>query len=179
MSTYENVSFQVQKGQAVELRALLPDHAATLRALLAEPELSPHIVMRGDRLSGAAQDKLVHRMVNAQDPGAVHAGIYCSEVPDLIGIISLQCWNRRTGSALLGYMLDPAWWGRGFATEAVGLMLNYAHQELGITEVEGRCRGSNLRSAKVMQKNGMQYMRSIPVITEKDEITMVFRLLHN
>lgn len=96
----------------------------------------------------------------------------------MIGIVALQNWNRREGTATLGYMLDPAWWGHGLATEAVGLFLNYSVHTLGITRIEGRCTGDNIRSERVMLKNGMKLERVMPKVGSLDDVMKVFTLLH-
>lgn len=178
MSTYETRQFPGQNGIAVGLRALRKEDAGALRSLLAHPELSTHIILRGEGTQQGAMNKLAHRMSHIYDPCALHAGIHCGVDSALIGTVSLQCWNRRNGTAILGYMLSPEWWGRGYATEAVGLMLNYGIHEMGITEVEGRCRDSNLRSARVMIKNGMKLKRVIPIVGSAGDEIKVFSLLH-
>lgn len=180
MITYDTVSFIAQQGTAVELRPLLPAEGDRLTALLSHPEVQPHIVMRcGAGSQRAVMDKLVHRMLYAYDPCALHAGIYIRGSQELIGTVSLQNWNRHEGKAVLGYMLHPAWWGAGFATEAVGLLLNYARQELGLAKVEGRCRGGNLRSERVMLKNGLTLDRVLPLADGSGDVMKVFTLLHN
>ncbi|WP_410514148.1 GNAT family N-acetyltransferase [Paenibacillus sp. BR2-3] len=178
MSTYDTIQFPGQNGVAVELRSMLPEDAAALRALLSHPELRRHIVMRREGSQSDSMDKLMSRMLHAYDPCALHAGIYRGGTDELIGTVSFQCWNRRNGTAILGYMLDPAWWGRGLATEAVGLMLYYGIKELGITQVEGRCKGDNIGSERVMIKNGMRLVRIIPVAGSLSDVIKVFRLLH-
>lgn len=79
----------------------------------------------------------MNRMLHGYDPGALHTGIYMLGQPELIGSVSLQNWNRQEGQAVLGYMLNPLWWGRGYATEALGLLLAYGFRELGLRKVEG------------------------------------------
>lgn len=177
MITYESVSFIAQQGTAVELRPLLPAESGRLKALLSHPDVQPHIVLRcGASSQQAVLDKLVHRMVYGYDPCALHAGIYARDRQELIGTVSLQNWNRHEGKAVLGYMLHPAWWGAGLATEAVGLLLNYARQELGLAKVEGRCRGDNLRSERVMLKNGLTLERVLPMADGSGDIMKVFTI---
>ncbi|KAA1187722.1 GNAT family N-acetyltransferase [Paenibacillus sp. FSL H7-0737] len=179
MSTYEAVSFQTQQGVAVDLRMIPPEDACHLQQLLSHPEVQAHIQIRTGAGSDLAQvEKLVNRMLFAFDPCALHAGIYLKEQQKLIGIVALQHWNRREGKATLGYMLDPAYWGGGLATEAVGLFLNYSVHTLGITRIEGRCRGDNIRSERVMLKNGMMLERVMPRVGSLDDVMKVFTLLH-
>ncbi|WP_310830058.1 GNAT family N-acetyltransferase [Paenibacillus pedocola] len=180
MITYETISLITQQGTAVELRPLQPAEAGRLQALLSHPEVQPHIVLRcGAGSQKAVLDKLVHRMIYAYDPCALHAGIYPRGGEELIGTVSLQNWNRHEGKAVLGYMLHPDWWGAGLASEAVGLLLGYARQELGLAKVEGRCRGDNLRSERVMLKNGLALERILPIADGSGDVMKVFTLLHN
>jgi [ribosomal protein S5]-alanine N-acetyltransferase len=60
--------------------------------------------------------------------------------------------------AEMGYWLATAEWGRGFATEAAGLLLVFALADLGIGEVLASCADANTRSANVLRKNGMRRM---------------------
>ncbi|OMF87822.1 GNAT family N-acetyltransferase [Paenibacillus sp. FSL R7-0273] len=178
MITYETVSFTARQGTAVELRPMLPAEADRLKTLLSHPEVQPHIVMRcGAGSQQAVLDKLAQRMIHAHDPCALHAGIYARGGQELLGTVSLQNWNRHEGKAVLGYMLHPDWWGAGFTTEAVGLMLGYAVQELGLQRIEGRCRGSNLRSERVMAKNGLALERVLPVADGSGDVIKVFGIV--
>lgn len=179
MITYGTISFHPQQGMAVDLRPMLAEDTDDLQRMLSHPEVRPHILMRyGAGSPYSYFEKLVNRMLYAFDPCELHAGVYLKEQQKLIGTVSLQNWNRREDKASLGYMVDPTWWGHGLATEAVGLLLKYAVQELGVTRVEGRCRGDNCRSERVMTKNGMMLERILPRVGTLDDVTKVFTLLH-
>jgi RimJ/RimL family protein N-acetyltransferase len=58
--------------------------------------------------------------------------------------------------ALLGYLVDPAHHGRGYATEAVRSMLDLAFGELGLRRVTAGCFADNVGSWRVMEKVGMR-----------------------
>lgn len=179
MSTYGAVLLETQQGVMVDLRQLVSEDAEALRQLLSNPEVQRHILVRsGARSVDSQVEKLVNRMLNAFDPCALHAGIYLKGQRELIGIVALQNWNRREGAATLGYMLNPAWWGCGLATEAVGMLLNYSAHTLGIRRIEGRCTGDNIRSERVMIKCGMILDRVMPRVGSSDDVMKVFTLLH-
>lgn len=179
MSTYEAIMGMALQGAAVELKSMASADGAVLRALLSHPEVQPHIQLRqGSSSQQGVLDKLVNRMLHGYDPCALHAGIYLKGQPELIGSVSLQNWNRHEGKAVLGYMLNPAWWGRGFATEALGLLLAYGFRELELLKVEGRCRGDNLRSEQVMLKNGLTLERTLPMADGSGDVMKVFQLMH-
>lgn len=179
MSTYETVTGMALQGTAVELRPMVYGDGAVLRSLLSHPEVRPHIQLRhGSSTQQGVLDKLVTRMLHGYDPCTLHAGVYVKGQPELIGSVSLQNWNRHEGKAVLGYMLNPVWWGRGFATEALGLLLDYGFRELELLKVEGRCRGDNLRSEQVMLKNGLTLERILPMPGGSGDVMKVFTLLH-
>lgn len=179
MSTYEAILFQMQQGIRVDLKLISSEDTRSLHQLLSHQDVQPHIVVRSDRGTDYAQvEKLVNRMVYASDPCALHAGIFLKDTQQLIGMVALQNWNRREGKATLGYILDPAWWGHGYATEAVGLFLSYSVHHLGITRIEGRCRGDNHRSERVMIKNGMSLERVMQRVGSLEDVMKVFTLLH-
>ncbi|OKP99747.1 GNAT family N-acetyltransferase [Paenibacillus sp. P46E] len=179
MSTFDTVLSMVRQGEKVELRTMPSTDAGVLSTLLMHPEVKPHILLRhGDSSPHTYLEKLVTRMLYAFDPCALHAGIYVRGRHELIGTASLQNWNRYENKAVLGYMLNPLWWGQGLATEAVGLLLDYAFQELGVMKIEGRCRGDNLRSERVMIKNGLTLERILPMPGSSGDVMKVFTLLH-
>jgi RimJ/RimL family protein N-acetyltransferase len=56
----------------------------------------------------------------------------------------------------LGYLLDPAHHGRGYATEMVRAALDLAFGELGLRRVTAGCFAGNIASWRVMEKAGMR-----------------------
>ena len=61
-----------------------------------------------------------------------------------------------TREGRLGYFLEPQHWGRGYATEAASLVLDFAFGELGAAVVRASCDERNSASERVMQRSGMQ-----------------------
>jgi RimJ/RimL family protein N-acetyltransferase len=62
---------------------------------------------------------------------------------------------RRT-VADIGYIFDPAYAGRGYATEAVTAMVAHAFDRLGIRRVTASCFADNLPSVRLLEKIGMR-----------------------
>lgn len=58
-------------------------------------------------------------------------------------------------TAEIGYWLGRAWWGRGFATEAVRRITAYGFETFDfLTRIEGHVFASNRASARVLEKAG-------------------------
>ena len=58
--------------------------------------------------------------------------------------------------ALLGYLVDPAYAGRGIATTVTAALLDRAFGELGLRRVTAGCFADNVASWRVMEKVGMR-----------------------
>jgi len=71
-----------------------------------------------------------------------------------IGWCSLTRWNPDYRSAALGYCLDDAAWGHGYATEAVRALLQWAFDTLDLNRVQAETDTRNVASARVLEKNG-------------------------
>jgi len=59
----------------------------------------------------------------------------------------------------VGYSLDPAYWGRGLATEIAAACLAHARSDLGLATVVAVTLPHNARSRRVLEKVGMAYDR--------------------
>lgn len=73
----------------------------------------------------------------------------------LVGFVRLGLGAHR--SAKLGYAVRFDCWGRGFATEAAGLLLNYGFRDLGLHRVTAACGPDNVGSIRVLEKLGYVY----------------------
>ncbi|MEA1903201.1 MAG: GNAT family N-acetyltransferase [Actinomycetota bacterium] len=74
---------------------------------------------------------------------------------EVIGELVLQLkWGGR--AAEIGYTLDPAWWGRGYATEASSALVEWLFSDERLTRVEGMLHPDNVASARVLEKVGMK-----------------------
>ncbi|MFZ4533604.1 MAG: GNAT family N-acetyltransferase [Alsobacter sp.] len=73
----------------------------------------------------------------------------------VVGSVSVQAGPGDV--AVLGYMVDPAWWGRGVATEAVQSLLDAMFALATIGAVTANVRVINPASRRVLVKCGFAY----------------------
>ena len=74
-----------------------------------------------------------------------------------------NAWTRaeitgqaRSTQAELGWVLDPARTGHGYATEALRELLRYCFQDLGVHRVTANCFLGNDTSWRLMERVGMR-----------------------
>ena len=83
--------------------------------------------------------------------------IRLKETGRLIGIVLY--FDEKDGVCEIGYGIGSAYWGKGFATEAVRRFLAYLFEEKGLRTVTASFFTGNDASRRVMEKCGMTYQR--------------------
>jgi RimJ/RimL family protein N-acetyltransferase len=74
----------------------------------------------------------------------------------LVGLIALVIGSKKYNSAEVWFKLNPAYWGKGFATEALNKILDFGFSDLKLRRIEAGCAVDNVASSKVLEKVGMQ-----------------------
>lgn len=67
----------------------------------------------------------------------------------------VECWE-------IGYNLGKKYWNKGYTTEAMRKVIDFASKQLKISEIVGRYAKENPASGNVMKKLGFNYEKDIP-----------------
>lgn len=97
-----------------------------------------------------------------------------------IGWCHLTEWDSVHRSASLGYCLDDAVWGHGYATEAARAVLQWAFDTLDLNRVQAETDTRNVASARVLEKIGFVRegtLREECVVNGEVSDTWVFGLI--
>ncbi|ETI70891.1 GNAT family N-acetyltransferase [Neobacillus vireti] len=79
---------------------------------------------------------------------------------DFIGLVSLDPHHEGVYPEI-SYQFLPDWWGSGYATEVVQVILNFALNELNLVKVVAETQTANKSSCKLLEKVGMELERTI------------------
>ena len=79
------------------------------------------------------------------------------ELGQPIGSISVVSRNDRAELVHIGYCIGKNWWHQGITTEALGAVLDFFFEEVGVNRVETRHDPNNPHSGAVMRKCGMKF----------------------
>lgn len=74
----------------------------------------------------------------------------------VIGSIYAAVRDRQHGSVEIGYRIDTAEWGQGYATEAAQQMLDFAIEQWQPQRIYARVVTENIGSVRVLEKIGME-----------------------
>ena len=75
----------------------------------------------------------------------------------MIGTCGFTRFHHEHNGAEIGYVLNPAYWGMGLASEAVQAVLRFGFTELRLHRIEARYMTGNDASRRVMEKCGMTF----------------------
>jgi ribosomal-protein-alanine N-acetyltransferase len=75
----------------------------------------------------------------------------------MIGTCGFTRFRYEADCGEIGYVLHPAYWGRGIATEAVEAVIRFGFQRLELNRIEAKFMEGNIASRRVMEKNGMTF----------------------
>ncbi len=75
----------------------------------------------------------------------------------MIGTCGFTRIDQANGVVEIGYVINPDYWGNGYATEAARKVMRFAFDELLVNRVEAKFMFGNDASLKVMSKIGMKF----------------------
>ncbi|MNH77814.1 Ribosomal-protein-serine acetyltransferase [compost metagenome] len=136
------------------LRKITPEDEMNLYNCISDPSVYPHLGLHS--FSSLFPSRLYRYFEESNRTlSTLHFAICLHEDVKLIGLVSLQKWDDKKGTAILGYCISPVHWNKGIATEAVRAVIEFGIQELGLKKIRGRCEEDNAASQQVMLNCGM------------------------
>ena len=99
----------------------------------------------------------------------------------MIGTCGFNYFDKINNSAEIGYVLNPAYWNQGIATEAVKTVIRFGFVELDLNRIEARHMIGNNPSGRVMEKCGMKHegiLRSAVLVGDEYKTVSVYSILY-
>ena len=86
-------------------------------------------------------------------------GVELKETGELIGDAGISEVEGKPDETEIGYCIGQQYRGRGYATELLNAVCSYVVSRFGIRVIYGRVVHGNEASAKVLEKNGYQFVK--------------------
>lgn len=143
-----------RSGERLCLRPLEVEEGEILRAYLNDPENHQYLA-RFRPLNGREEREWLEG-IHKQE-GEFLFGVALREEERLIGSCGLHRASLPNRSAELGILIgDPAFHGKGYGAEAIGLLLEYGFNSLGLHRVGLRVYANNERGIRCYEKCGFR-----------------------
>jgi RimJ/RimL family protein N-acetyltransferase len=139
-----------RRGETVELRTTEKADAEFLQRIVNDPRVRTGLGSF-EPINGPAEEEWIESL---GDRDGVHFVVAVDG--DAVGTIGLDDLNEVWGTAELGYMIAPAHWGHGYATDATRAICGYAFEERRIEKVVAKAYETNPASCRVLEKAGFE-----------------------
>ncbi|WP_099205745.1 GNAT family N-acetyltransferase [Scatolibacter rhodanostii] len=146
---YDN---EVLEGERIRLRKFAKADVDDVFAYASDEEATKY-------LTWGPFEKKKQALHNITDFYWSRPGIYAIELKSenkCLGCIDI-CLNIKDEKCEFGYVLNRHYWGHGYMTEALNLILSLCFDKLDLNRVEALHYTPNIASGKVMQKCGMKH----------------------
>ena len=139
-------------GDRIVLKGITGSDAGALRAMTENPRVYRYLPTFLFEKKYDDTHLVIERLYDEGFRESLILGIYLDGA--LAGIAEAYGFRDPIHKISVGYRLAEEFWGRGIATEALGLLTGYLLKEKGIEIITASTMLENSASAKVLQKNG-------------------------
>jgi UDP-4-amino-4,6-dideoxy-N-acetyl-beta-L-altrosamine N-acetyltransferase len=141
-------------GAHVYLRPVEPDEAPRVVTWFNDPEVTRHI-HRYRPVTVAEEMEFLQRIRSSETDLVL--GVIVRETDELIGTTGLHYIDPRNRHASFGISIgEKQHWGKGYGTEATGLIIRHAFQTLNLNRLWLHVYEFNARAIRVYEKLGFQ-----------------------
>jgi RimJ/RimL family protein N-acetyltransferase len=139
------------------LRRSRPEDAATISAYRSDPNVNRQQGWDRTDLEGVLADIVEMSGRSPGEPGGwVQFTVEERGGGRIVGDVGLSVADGEPGVIKVGYTIDPAFQGLGYATEAIRALVEYAFETLGAELVRAHASAENAASIRVAEKVGMR-----------------------
>lgn len=139
----------------LEIRDVSQDYCSWMN----DPEVTKYLEIRLQKWTIKELENYVREI--KKRPDILFWTILLKDKNQHIGNIKLGHINGINGFADIGIIIgEKAFWGKGFATEAIKLVVDYAFNKLNLQKLIAGANKSNISSVKIFQKAGFSELRT-------------------
>lgn len=148
--------FHGLEGKTLRFRPLDVNDVLQIHSYTSDEDASRFI---GWKLMKTPEETLRHieEMRKREAAGThIYASIILEETKELIGTAMIFNFDLEARHAEIGYVLHPKHWGRGYGTEVISMMDDFAFDTLHLHKLHAQVVEANTGSLRILQKNGYQ-----------------------
>ncbi len=141
--------FPVLQTERLMLRQIASTDAPALFDLRTNPDAMKYIG-RPIPKSIDEVNELITKMMDVSE--RIQWAICINPRSQLIGTIGYHIIQKEHHRAEIGYMLHPAFWGKGIMNEAIASVVNFGFDAMNLHSIEARIDPANIKSAGILKK---------------------------
>lgn len=99
----------------------------------------------------------INLMLKRESEGThLYASVVLKSTQEVIGTVMIFNFDQEANKAEVGYVFDKGHWGKGYGTESVALITDFAFNSLCLHKLYANVVNENIGSARILQKNGYE-----------------------
>lgn len=138
------------------LQAIQPEDQGFIFEGLSHPEVIPFYGVRYDSFDATKAQMDWYRQLAEQGSGTAWKMVE-KLTGENVGVIVVYAYKSEHNKAEVGFWLLPAYWNKGYATEALEAVIEYWKKVKALHRVEAFVEEGNTASSKLLEKSGFQY----------------------
>lgn len=151
-----NTLFYSLEGEKLKFTQMITEDSEAVHSFASDPDVSRFI---GWPLTHSLEETTtyVEEMIRRDKSGShIYANIIEKSTNKIVGTAMVFNFNKVAKHAEIGYVFHKDVWGRGFCTETVKLICDFAFGELQIHKLHAQVNAANIGSSRVLEKNGFE-----------------------
>jgi ribosomal-protein-alanine N-acetyltransferase len=146
----------ILNGQHIIMRAIHDDDIPHIQTYASSAEVARNTFVPHPYPPDGAIHFVSHIRQGWEEETAYVFAIVAKEHDQFVGVMGLHPQVKHH-LAEVGYWIGHPHWGKGYATEALQLLIQFAFETVGLNRVQAKHFVENPASGRVMQKAGMHY----------------------
>ncbi len=138
--------------ERLHLRKMKVSDSPCLLKIWSDPEVTKFMNIGNFTDENQAKDMIKLLDEFSLDNKAIRFSIIEMESNEIIGSCGFNSLDFENEKAEIGYDIARAFWGSGYASEAISALLDYAFSTLKLNRIEAKVEPENVNSVKVLQK---------------------------
>ena len=148
----------IETDRLILRRFELSDAQAMFDNWASDDEVTKYLTWPSYTDVAAVEQKLEQWVSRYTDADRYHWAIILKENgPQPIGSIGACHWHENGDTPEIGYCMGRRWWHRGIMTEALGAVLDFLFERVGVEQIVALHDTNNPHSGGVMRKCGMVF----------------------
>lgn len=150
------LEFHSLEGEKIYFKALKLDDAHEIHDYASDKEVSRFI---GWKLMNTLREtrEYIELMLERESAGThLYSSIVHKLTNEIIGTAMVFNFDQVANKAEIGYVLHKDHWGKGYGTEAVELISDFAFKSLNLHKIHAIVSAANIGSARILEKNSFE-----------------------
>lgn len=146
--------FHSLEGKDIYFKALSTNDAQAVHSYASDKEVKRFI---GWNLMSTLKEtsEYIEVMINREVAGThLYASVVLKATEEVIGTVMIFNFDKEANQAEIGYVFHRDHWGKGYGTESVCLVSDFAFEILNLHKLHGSVVDANIGSARILEKNG-------------------------